>query len=74
MIVLRGRDPKVMGHPSPNHQWDVRILDLFLLTLPWAKGTNISLKVLQRSLLFHNQVGWAKAWVEVEARAHRPGL
>ena len=63
-----------MGHPSPSHQWDVHRLSLFLLTLPWARGTSISLRVMHRPLLLHNQIGWARAWVEVEARAHKMGL
>ena len=25
-------------------------------------------------LLLQNQVGWARAWVEVEAKAYKPGL
>ena len=54
-IVLRGRNPGVMGHPSPSHQWDVRRLSLFLLTLPWARGTSINPKALHRPLLLHNQ-------------------
>ena len=65
-IILRGRDPRVMGHLSLSHQWDVRRLSF--------RVTSISLRVLHMPLLFHNQVGWAKAWVEVEARAHRSGL
>ena len=70
----KGKDPRVMGHLSHNHQWDVHRRDLFLITLTWAKGTNISLKVLHKHLLLRRQVGWAKAWVNVEGRAHRPGL
>ena len=54
-IVLRGRDPRVMGHPSPGQQWDVHKLSLFLPTPPWAKGTSISLKVLHMPLLLHKQ-------------------
>ena len=65
-----------MGHPSPNHQWDVHNLGLFLLTPPWVRGTSI--RALHRPLPLHNQVGWTKAWIEVEveaeARAHKPGL
>ena len=73
-IVLRGRDPKVIRYPSPRNQWDVRRLNLFLLTLPWARGTSISLRVLHKPLLLHNQAGWARSWVKVEARAHKLGL
>ena len=54
-----------MGHPSPSHQWDVHRLGLFLFTPPWARGTSISPKALQKPLPLHNQVGWARAWVEV---------
>ena len=65
-----------MGHPSPSHKLDVHILGLFLLTLPWAKGTNISPRALHRPLLLHDQARRDKAWVEVEVedRAHKPGL
>ena len=63
-----------MGHPIPNHQWDVRRLNSFLLTPPWARGTSINLRVLHKPILLHNQTGWARAWVEVEVRAHKPGL
>ena len=65
------------GPPSVQaNQWDVHKLSLFLLTPPWAKGTNISPKALHRPLLLHNQVGWAKACVEVEVetRDHKLGL
>ena len=51
-ITLRGRDPKVMGHHNPNHQWDMRRRGLFLLTSSWAKGTGISPRVLHKHLLF----------------------
>ena len=54
-ISLRGRDPRVMGHPSPSHQWDIHRLSLLLLTPPWAKGTNISPKELHRPLPLHDQ-------------------
>ena len=30
-IVLKGMDPRVMGHPSPSHQWDVDRLSLFTM-------------------------------------------
>ena len=73
-IVLKGKDPRAMGHPSPSHQWDMHRLGLFLLTQPWARGTSISPKVLHKNLLLHKQVGWAKAWVEVRTKAHKPGL
>ena len=52
-IALRGRDPGIMGHHSPNHQWDMRRRGLFLLTIAWARGTNISPRVLHKPLLFH---------------------
>ena len=75
-ITLRGRDPKVMGHHSPSHQWGMHRGSLFLLTLPWAREDSISLspKVLHKHLLFHRQAKEARVWVEVEDRAHRPGL
>ena len=41
---------------------------------PWAKRASISPKALHIPLLLHNQARWAKAWVEVEARAHKPRL
>ena len=70
-LVLRDKDPRVMGTP-------VLVISgtfadsVFLLTLPWARGTSISLRVLHKPLLLHNQAGWARAWVEVKAKAHRP--
>ena len=63
-----------MGHPSPSHQWDIHRLGLFLCTLPWARGTNSSPRVLQRPLLLHYQAKQARAWVEVENRAHKLGI
>ena len=65
-----------MRHRSPSHQWDVRRLNLFLPTPPWAKGTSISLRVLYWPLLLPKQAGWAKEWieVEVEAKAYKTGL
>ena len=75
-IALRGRDPRVMGHHSSNHQWDMHKGNLFLSTLPWVKEDSISLRVLHKHLLFHRQAKEAKVWVEVGVRdkAHRPGL
>ena len=73
-IVLRGRDPRVMGHPSLSHQWDVRRLSLFLLTPPWARGTSISPRALHIPLLLHNQAKWVMVWVEVKDRDHKLGL
>ena len=70
----RGRDPKVMGHHSPNYRWDVHKHRLFLLIPVWAKGTGISLRVLHKHLLCHRQAKEARAWVEVEGRAHKPRL
>ena len=67
-----------MGHPSPSHQWDIRRRSLFLLTPPWAKGTNMNPRELHRPLVLHSQAGWVRAWVEVEVkvegRAHKLGL
>ena len=47
-IALRGKDPRVMGHHSPSHQWDMRGRSLFLLTPAWARGIGISPKVLHK--------------------------
>ena len=37
-ISLKGRDPRFMGHHSPNHQWDMHRRSLLLLTPAWARG------------------------------------
>ena len=37
-IALRGRDPRVMGHHSPNHQWDMHRRSLFFLTAVLARA------------------------------------
>ena len=42
-IALNDRDPRVMGHRSPNHQWGKRGHSLFLHTPVRARGTSISL-------------------------------
>ena len=63
-----------MGHLSPNHQWDVHRHSLFLLTPPWAKRDSISHRALYRALLLYSQARWARAGVEVEGKAHKPGL
>ena len=63
-----------MGHLSPSHKWDVRRLSLFLPTPLWAKEASISPKALHKQLLLHNQARWARAWIEVNARAHKLGL
>ena len=63
-----------MGHPSPSHQWDMHKRSLFLPTLIWAKGISIIPKVLHKHLLLRKHAKWVGAWVEVEGRAHRPGL
>ena len=60
-----------MRHLSPSHQWDVHKLSLFFSTPPWARGANISPKVLHMLLLLHDQARWARVWVEVEANAHK---
>ena len=54
-ITLRGRDPRVMGHHSLNHQWDMHKRRLFLLTLSWAKEASISPMVLHKHLLFRRR-------------------
>ena len=51
-IALRGGDPGVMGHHSPNRQWDMRKRNFLLLTPAWAKGTSVSVRVLHKHLLF----------------------
>ena len=73
-ISLRGRDPSVIGHYSPNHQWDMRRRSLFLFTPAWAKGTGISPRVLHKHLLFHRRATQARAWVEVEDKTLKSGL
>ena len=74
-IAPRGRDLRVMGHHSPNHQWDMHRRSLFPPTLPWAWEDSISAKVLHKHLLFGIQATRARAWVEVEVedKAHRSG-
>ena len=88
-ISVRGRDPRIMGHHSPNHQWDMHRRSLFLLTPPWAREDNISPRVLHKHLLFRNTLQGpgktisilfcrhatrARVWVEIEDKAHRLGL
>ena len=75
-MALRGRDPRVMGHHSPSHQWGMHRRNLFFPTMPWAKKNIISPKVSHKHLLFRKQTTWARAWVkvEVEDRAQRLGL
>ena len=69
-IALRGKDPRVMGHNSPNHQWDMHRRYLFLLTPAWAKGP----RVMHKHLLFRRRAIWARAWVGVEAKISKPVL
>ena len=71
---LKGGDPKVMGHYSPNRQWDLHRRSLFLLTPVWARGTGVSPKVLHKHLLFRRRATWAREWVGVEAKTSRPVL
>ena len=63
-----------MGHHSPNHQWDMHGHSLFLLTPVWARGTDISPRVLHKHLLFLRWATWAGAWVEVKAKTSKPIL
>ena len=63
-----------MGHHSPSHQLGMNRSSLLLPTPPWAKEENINPKVLHKHLLFLRRATWAKAWVEVEDRAHKQGL
>ena len=37
-IALRGRDPRVMGHHSLSHQWDMHRSNLFLPTPTMGQG------------------------------------
>ena len=60
-ISRRGRDPKYMGHHSLKHQWDSHQRILFLLTPAWAKGTNVSPRVLRKHLLIRRRATWTKA-------------
>ena len=73
-ITLKGRDPRVMGHHSPNHQWDMHRHSLFLLTPTQVRGTSISPRVQHRHRLFHRQTREAKAWVEIGHKAHKSRL
>ena len=52
-ISLRGKDLRVLGRRSPNHQWDRRGRSLLFLTPVRARETNISLKVLHMCFLLH---------------------
>ena len=63
-----------MGHLYPNHQWDMRRRNLFLLTSAWARGTSICPRVRHKHRLDRRQAREARAWVEVEDKALRPGL
>ena len=73
-IALRGRDPRVMGHLSPDHHWGIHKHSLFFLTLSWVGRTSISPRVRRRHQVFHRLAREAKAWVEIGHRAHRPRL
>ena len=73
-IALKGRDPRVMGHHSPSHQWDMHRHSLFLTTLSWAKEDNTSPRMLHKHLLSRKQATRVRAWVEVDDKAHKPGL
>ena len=44
------------------------------LLSPWAKGNSINPKALHRPLPLYDQARRAKAWVEVEDKAHKLGL
>ena len=73
-IALRSKDPRVMRHHSPNHQWDMHKRSLFLLTTPWSREDSISPRVLYKHLLFHRQARDAKICVEARDSAHMPGI
>ena len=62
-IAHRGRDPRVMGHLSPNRQWDMHEHSLFLLTPAKARGTDISPRVPHKHLLFRRWATLARARV-----------
>ena len=61
----------VLGRRSSSHRWDKRGLSLFLLTLVWVRGTSFSCRVLHKHL---RQYRWARVWVEVKYKAHKPRL
>ena len=61
-----------MRQRSPNHQWNKRGNNLFLLTPVQARGASISPRVLHKRLLLHRRARDARVWVEVEDRAHGP--
>ena len=63
-----------MGNLSPSHQWDTLRHGMFLLTLAWARGTDISPRVRHGHRLFRRWAREAKASAEVEGKGHRPGL
>ena len=69
-IALKGRDPRVMGLHTPSHQWDMHRHSLFLPTQPWSRKDNRSPRVLWKHLILRRRATWAKAWVEVEEKAH----
>ena len=73
-IVHRGKDPRGMGHHSPNYQWDSHRRSSFPLTPAWAKGTSVSSRVLHKHLLIYKRATWTRGWVEVKGMAHKPGL
>ena len=60
-IALKGRDPRVIGHHSPSHQWDFHRCSLFLPTLTWANEGGISPRVLHKILLFRRRATSARA-------------
>ena len=63
-----------MGHHNPSRQWDMHGHSLFLLTLAWARGTDVSPRVLHKDLLFRRWAIWARAWVGVKVKTSRPVL
>ena len=65
---------RIRGHHSPDHQWDISRLNMFLLTPARARGIGISLRVRHEHRVFHRQAKGARVWVEVEGRVYRPGL
>ena len=63
-----------MGHPVPVISGTCTNSVFSSLPPLWAKEDSTSPRVLHKNLLLHSQARWARAWVEVEARAHKLGL
>ena len=57
-LSIRGKDPRILGCCSSNHQWDWYEHAFFSL---WVRGTCIRLRVLHKHLQFHRQAREDKA-------------